>query len=75
MDLFEVNSTPIRRHIKIRADATPYDPKYKGYFELRERNKTRSPLKGSGVKPSPYRDIRLGQSDGSSELGLQKARA
>jgi RNA-directed DNA polymerase len=34
-DLVEAAKTPIRRHIKIRAEATPYDPAYKGYFDKR----------------------------------------
>lgn len=75
LDLFEVNSTPIRRHIKIRADATPYDPIYNSYFESRDRNKTRSPLNGSIGKRNPYQNDRQGQNAGSSKLGLQKARA
>jgi len=29
----------IRRHIKLRSDATPYDPKYKAYFDKRKRNR------------------------------------
>lgn len=44
LDLFQVTSIPIMRHIKIRAEATPYDPAYNSYFESRDRNKTRSPL-------------------------------
>ncbi|RUR20197.1 hypothetical protein ELY21_01370 [Legionella sp. km535] len=29
LKLLNANATPIKRHIKIRAEATPYDPKYK----------------------------------------------
>ena len=32
LDLVEINKTPIRRHIKIKAEATPYDPAYQDYF-------------------------------------------
>lgn len=35
--LLNANAVPIKRHIKIRAEATPYDPKYKEYFAERER--------------------------------------
>ncbi|MCW7761543.1 group II intron maturase-specific domain-containing protein [Photorhabdus luminescens] len=35
LDLFSMASTPIVRHIKIRANATPYDPTYRQYFERR----------------------------------------
>uniref|UniRef100_UPI0036DD868E hypothetical protein n=1 Tax=Photorhabdus sp. RM322S TaxID=3342825 RepID=UPI0036DD868E len=37
LDLFSMASTPIVRHIKIRANATPYDPTYRQYFERRAR--------------------------------------
>jgi RNA-directed DNA polymerase len=45
LDLFQASSVPIRRHIKIRAEATPYDPRFKEYFELRKQYHTRSPAK------------------------------
>ncbi len=32
--LFEVN-TPIRRHIKVKAEANPHDPKWRKYFQTR----------------------------------------
>jgi hypothetical protein len=32
-----MSSVPIRRHIKIRSDANPYDPYWKGYFEKRSK--------------------------------------
>ena len=35
--LLNANAVPIKRHIKIRAEAIPYDPKYKEYFARRER--------------------------------------
>jgi len=35
--LLNANDIPIKRHIKIRAEATPYDPKYKEYFEKRKK--------------------------------------
>ena len=33
--LFKATSVAIKRHIKIRADANPYNPKYKEYFAKR----------------------------------------
>ncbi len=36
---------PIRRHVKIRSDANPYDPQWKEYFKKRPYSKVRSPLK------------------------------
>jgi len=32
LDLFKARQIPIRRYIKIRAEATPYDPLFKEYF-------------------------------------------
>lgn len=36
LDLYRAAQVPISRHIKIRAEATPYDPQYKEYFLKRE---------------------------------------
>jgi len=35
MDLMEASRVRIRRHVKIRAAATPYDPAYESYFKSR----------------------------------------
>ena len=32
LDLFRVSSVPIRRHAKVRSEATAYDPAYDDYF-------------------------------------------
>lgn len=45
LDLLKASATSIRRHIKIRAEATPYDPRFTAYFELRKQYSTRSPRK------------------------------
>lgn len=37
--LFKARTLPIRRHVKIRSDAHPYDPKYTGYLSLRDRKR------------------------------------
>jgi RNA-directed DNA polymerase len=42
LDLFKASQIPIRRHIKIRAEATPYDPQFKEYFINRKWLKSRS---------------------------------
>lgn len=39
VDLFKASELPIRRHVKIKAEATPYDLKYTDYFLKRERLK------------------------------------
>jgi len=36
-DLYMANQTPIKRHVKIRADANPYRPEYVEYFVKREK--------------------------------------
>ena len=35
LSLYRTVSTKIERHIKVRGDANPYDPKYTKYFEMR----------------------------------------
>ena len=43
LDLFLTSSVKIKRHIKIKSDAIPFDPAYKKYFEQRaSRNKINS---------------------------------
>jgi len=39
LDLYSIARVPIRRHIKIKGEATPYDPQFKNYFLQRERLK------------------------------------
>ncbi len=36
LNLFSATQIPIRRHLKIRAEATPYDPQYMEYFLKRK---------------------------------------
>ncbi|MBX9804237.1 MAG: hypothetical protein K2Y18_00605 [Alphaproteobacteria bacterium] len=43
LDLLTTAQTPIRRHVKIRAEATPYDPQFKKYFLERSRSKRKTP--------------------------------
>ncbi len=37
VDLFRASSVAVKRHIKIIAEATPYDPSFTEYFEKRKR--------------------------------------
>lgn len=39
LDLVDISKTPIRRHIKIKAEATPYDPAYQEYFAERQKRR------------------------------------
>ena len=36
LDLFGASTVPVRRHIKIRREATPYDPRFIEYFKKRD---------------------------------------
>ena len=58
LDLVEISKTPIRRHIKIRAEATPYDPAHLKYFAERQARRKEKrlflPCKSSW---SPWWDI------------------
>ena len=40
LDLVKASSIAIRRHVKIKGEATPYDPKYTDYLERRKRSRT-----------------------------------
>lgn len=44
--LIKATRTPIKRHIKIRAEANPYDPAWEPYFEKRRADKMSDTLKG-----------------------------
>jgi RNA-directed DNA polymerase len=45
LDLIEISRISIKRHVKIRAEATPYDPKYDDYFKKREAFKNSPSLR------------------------------
>jgi RNA-directed DNA polymerase len=47
VSLFCASDIPIKRHIKIRGEANPFDPKYETYFEERATSKMRDTLKGN----------------------------
>src|SRR6266446_6502649 len=38
--LVQITDTPIRRHVKVKAEANPYDPKWEAYFEARQQGAT-----------------------------------
>lgn len=71
LDLFKACQIPIRRHIKIRAGATPYDPQFKEYFIQRERLKSRS-LTKDPKKPQtdPKVAHNISRTTGSLNKGL-----
>jgi RNA-directed DNA polymerase len=48
LDLFRAASIPITRHVKIRAEATPYDPAFADYFASRLRSRRVSRLLWEG---------------------------
>jgi len=54
LDLFQVSSVPIRRHVKVRAEATAYDPAYDDYFRQRRKKprQTRTQA-GAPVRTQP----------------------
>jgi RNA-directed DNA polymerase len=46
LTLLQESDTPIQRHIKIRANANPYDPEWEHYFESRWATKMQNSSKG-----------------------------
>lgn len=55
LDLFKASSVAIKRHTKIKAEATPFDPRFTEYFEERERKST-----GINVKSKQSSVIKVG---------------
>jgi RNA-directed DNA polymerase len=47
--LFRAQSLPIRRHVKVRGEANPYDPVWELYFEERYTTQMASTLTGRGT--------------------------
>ncbi|HBB7077309.1 TPA: group II intron reverse transcriptase/maturase [Legionella pneumophila] len=47
-DLAKASQIPIKRHVKIRSQANPFDPKYEDYFKQRERMKGKSKYRVTG---------------------------
>jgi len=45
--LLLARDTPIRRHVKVKSEANPYDPVYETYFEKREADHMRDTFQGS----------------------------
>jgi RNA-directed DNA polymerase len=52
LDLFQASSVPIVRHIKIQAQATPYDPAFTDYFARRAQTRRVSRLRWRGMEAS-----------------------
>jgi RNA-directed DNA polymerase len=38
--LVQIAETPVRRHVKVKAEANPYDPRWEAYFEARQQRAT-----------------------------------
>jgi len=45
--LCHARSTPIKRHVKVKGDANPYDPAYETYFEQREGTHMQATFRGT----------------------------
>ncbi len=72
VDLLKASNIPIRRHVKIRAEATPYDPQFKEYFLkrkwLRVRKETKINQKGEPLNFNSSREVK--RTTGSLKTGL-----
>jgi RNA-directed DNA polymerase len=47
--LYRAYSTPIKRHVKVKSEANPYDPVDETYFEKREENHLRETFRGKAT--------------------------
>lgn len=72
LDLFRAAQVPIRRHVKIRAEATPYDPRYTEYF-LRRECLLKKTCKGSQKDGLSNLTSRTTHQSAGSSNGLRKA--
>jgi RNA-directed DNA polymerase len=45
--LYRAVSTPIKRHVKVKGEANPYDPAYETYFEKREADHMQDTFRGT----------------------------
>ena len=45
--LWRANRTPIKRHVKVKGEANPYDPAYETYFEKREGDHMADTFRGT----------------------------
>jgi RNA-directed DNA polymerase len=61
VDLFAASSVAINRHIKIKADATPFDPVYAEYFEKRKQFSSIPALEWNDIFESRYAPSVSGQ--------------
>ena len=57
LDLFRAASIPITRHVKLRADATPYDPAFTEYLASRKRARRVSRLVWDGAVAEARLDL------------------
>ena len=58
LDLIEIAKTPIKRHIKIKGDATPFDPAFSEYIAQRlERRKNKILFRECKDSWSPWWEI------------------
>ena len=66
LDLVEISHVPIRRHVKIKSDARPYDPAYHHYFRMRQgRRKSGNLVYSSKKSWSPWWEMQInGQTPG-----------
>ena len=56
VELVLASDTRIRRHVKVKADATPYDPKYEKYFRDRRRARLEEIRRGKRERASMWKD-------------------
>jgi len=71
LDLFTASKLPIRRHVKVRAEANPYDPRYVEYFCERERLKSKRRIQDQALLNPKLKDLHTNHwTAGSCKHGL-----
>jgi len=71
LDLFTATQVPIRRHVNIRAEATPYDPQFTEYFLKRKSLKRKAYDRNQKTPHPSFNNSRItNRATGSSNNGL-----
>jgi hypothetical protein len=63
-DLFLASSLPIRRHVKVRAEATAFDPDFQTYFRQRRGARKRADAAAQARRSGKHRAPRNNDNPG-----------
>ena len=68
LDLFRASSVPIRRHVKVRVEATEFDPASEGYFREQSQQRRKEQRRTKATETRRHAPTRTTQRPGR-EIG------